>query len=206
VVDYIKTITVAVNIFGPEPTEKWSTSATTSLALIWGQDKWGYGTVGLPLNFTKGIANSVSSDSNIARIFYVFPVNAMAMTSVVGKGISHYYTNAVANTSAVGKNLDKYVLSTFPVTTTIGKNIYKEIYDTQTIAQAWVLNSTYNLTIANGVNCLTGQTVYKYRDGFTVTYGGQAEIGLWPRGSSYTIAAGTTTSWTVQSAASGTWS
>ena len=131
-VDYIKTITVRVNVFGPEPTEKWSASSTTSLALIWGQDKWGYGTVGLPINFTKGIANNVNSDSTIA----------------------------------------------------------KDIY----------------FSLSNTVNCSSDTKIYKYRDGFTVTYGGQAEIGLWPRGTSYTIAAGTTTSWTVQSAASGTWS
>jgi hypothetical protein len=132
VADYIKTITVAVNVFGPEPTEKWSTSSTTSLALVWGQDQWGYGTVGLLINFTKGIFSSINSDSNIA------------------------------------------------------KNIY--------------------YSLSNAVNCTTDSNIYKYREGYTVTYGGQAEIGLWPRATSYTIAAGTTTSWTAASAASGTWS
>lgn len=204
--DYTKTITVAVNVFGPEPTEKWSTSSTTSLALIWGQDQWGYGTVGLPINFTKGIFNSVSSDSNIARRFYVFPANSMAMTSAVGKGISHYYTNAVANTSAVGKNVAKYVISTFPVTTTIARYISKGIFETQTMAEAVVLNTTVYRAFYNTMACTTDPSIYKYRDGYSVTYGGQAEIGLWPRGSSYTISVGTTTSWSAGSAASTTWS
>ena len=201
---YTKTITVSVRVFGPEPTEKWASAATSSQGLIWGTNYWAYGTVGLPVVFYKGISNSISPTNTVGKNIYKLYGNSIDSTSVVGKNISHYYSNSVENTSAIGKNISRYYTNSVANTSSVGKNIFKVIYDT--VATDSLISHDIIRWLANTVYTSTEPLVYKYRTGYSVTYGGKVEVGTWPRPTSLASSSDPTTNWTAATVSSTTWS
>ena len=147
---YSKTITNSVRVWGPEPTEKWYSAACGTVSLVWGTDKWAYGTVGLPtvftkgivagstvistkpnFNFTKGIADSVSPSSTITgKSIRKSIVDSLANTTTANFRMTKGITDSVANTTAVGKGMLHAIYESFSVTGSVsyGRTLYRYMY------------------------------------------------------------------------------
>jgi len=204
---YTKTIANGLRVFGPEPTEKWAATGTSGTTpMVWGSDKWGYGTVGLPIYFAKGIADSLTLDSTIQRIFYRFIIDSVSIDSAIGKAFSKGVPNSFPVTGTVGKGISKGIFESVANTTAIGKEIGKYYDNSLPISTTIDRGATYYLSITDSFGMTTGQSIYKMVQSYTVTYGGISNIVDWSRPTSFTKGSSPTTSWATATKPSTTWS
>lgn len=202
--NFTKTITNSIRISGPEPTEKWS-SGTCAAAMVWGTNYWLYGTVGIETVYTKGLSNSLTLSGESYRYFTKRTLNAIDSTSVVGKYATKSITNTVENTSTIGKLIQHYYTNTVANTSAIGKDLTHYYANTQEIASTISPNMSWNRSFDNSISVSIGMAIYKYRSGYEVIYGGQGDVVNYPRGSSYTTAVNTGTTWASVTISSITW-
>jgi len=92
-VDYVKTFTNSLNVYGASEANRWN-------SLVFGTDNWGT-TEDLPLVFEKGIFNT------------------LATTSTVGKDILHGYNNSLDMSSTVGKDFSRFTTNSMGVSNTM---------------------------------------------------------------------------------------
>ena len=204
---YSKTITNSVRVWGPEPTEKWYSAACGTVSLVWGTDKWAYGTVGLPtvftkgivagstvistkpnFNFTKGIADSVSPSSTITgKSIRKSIVDSLANTTTANFRMTKGITDSVANTTAVGKGMLHAIYENMPITGSVsyGRDLFRYIYE------------TFGLTGT--------EAVYSMREDYYRTVGGISNVISWPRSTGYTSTVASALTWSQGAATSTSW-
>ena len=195
--DYSKTIANTLSVFGPEPTEKWASATTDTSPMIWGTDNWAYGTSDLPIAFTKGIFNSVLSDSMIALRHYRFLTNAITLTDDLGKNLSKLVSTPVPSTSTVGKGLLKLVSTPVPSTSSVGKNLRHLIEVDVPVDTNPIRNMKWNIAYSNATTVDNTTGVYRMRDAYFSTIDGISNVVSWPKASVYTAACATVSSWTT---------
>jgi len=204
--DYTKTITNTVRVWGPEPTEKWSSATVGSVRMIWGTDKWAYGTVGLETLFGKAItAGTVTilgrSEINVGK----WVSGSITPTSTVGFAVQKAIPNTLTVTTTVGKMASVYTTNTVANTSTIA-NLFQKFYDNSVLIDSVFSNTlsgireTYNtLSLSSGV------AVYLTRQGYSIEVGGISNAVNWPRSTGFTKQSPRTTTWTEPTATSTVW-
>ena len=174
--------------------------------MIWGSNYWLYGTVGLETVFTKILANNITPTGESYRNVTKLTLNSIDSTSVVGKFATKSITNTVANTSTIGKLIQHYYANTIANTSAVGKHLTHYYANNQEVTGTISPNMVWNRSFDNSISVATEMAIYKYRSGYEVIYGGQGNVVNYPRGSSYTTATNTSTSWASTSISSTSWS
>ena len=163
---FSSTIRNTVLVFGPEPTEKWAVTGTSGTTpLIWGTDKWAYGTVGLPTDFTKGIFNSFPVTNMVGKLFTKGIVDNTFTVSntITGKNI----LKGIFNTSAINTDIYRRMIHLIEdataITTTISRGMFISLYGdipvTNVVGKGFTKNIVDNtFTVSNGI---TGKYVLK---------------------------------------------
>lgn len=204
--DYVKTISVSLRVFGPEPTEKFR-SAAASDTLVWGSDYWGYGTVGLEVVFGKGISNSFSVTNTVANQFQKYVPNTLTVSgSFTGLDFYKGIAESAVLTSSVGKDIAHYYTNSVGISTTVGLDFYKAIYNSLEITTTVSPFMSWSRTISESFSLSSTIDVYEKRGIYDRIYGGVSSVVAWPRASVYTQSASPSDSFTRQTPTTTTWS
>jgi hypothetical protein len=202
--DFVKTISVSLRLFGNEPSEKWN-SAASSQALTWGSDYWGEGTVGLPIDFSKGIFESFTVTGTVIKIPYKNVLNTVYTTFAISRDVSLLTTNTAAITTTVGKDLAKAITNAVANTTAVYHDLTKlvavDLAMTSTISRDLRMLNSVSLAMTTRPNY-----IYVYRGSFRTVVGDQDNAIDWSRPASMTSLARTATVWTEATTSATTWS
>ena len=158
---FSSTIRNTVLVFGPEPTEKWAVTGTSGTTpLIWGTDKWAYGTVGLPMDFTKVVLNSLIA-TGLVNVYNAYTVtisgNTFTVSNAVGKNtVKGIVDNTFTVSNAItGKSVRKFYDNATVITTTISRGMFISVYGSIVATNTVSPNVNYNKSIPNSF-ILTG--------------------------------------------------
>lgn len=105
--DYSVTITNAVNVFGPSPTEKWASGTTGTNPLVWGVDNWGSGTEDLPQYVQKLLEDGVSLTEALHKYAQHFLENSVSASADMSSEIltdGSGYTRLFADGASDGES------------------------------------------------------------------------------------------------------
>jgi len=155
---FSSTIRNTVLVFGPEPTEKWAVTGTSGTTpLIWGTDKWAYGTVGLPTDFTKGIFNSFPVTNMVGKLFTKGIVDNTFTVSntITGKNILKGIFNTSAINTDIYRSMIHLIEDATAITTTISRGMFISVYGSIVATNTVSPNVNYNKSIPNSF-ILTG--------------------------------------------------
>lgn len=206
---FSSTIRNTVLVFGPEPTEKWAVTGTSGTTpLIWGTDKWAYGTVGLPTDFTKGIFNSQEITNVVGKGFSKGIVDNTFTVSnaITGKDVLKGVFNSQEVTNSVGKNMMHFYDNATVMTTAVGKDMFISVYGDLPLIEDISRNLSWNKTLSSSfIISSTIPAIYSLRDGYYLTNGGISNVVSWPRATIYTSTTRGPLTWSNITATTTTW-
>jgi len=152
--NYVKTITNRVNLFGPQPANKFASVATASNAVSFGSGYFGDTGQDLVVLFTKGISESIAISDSTAKLATIGIPNTLGITGTVGKRLDKWTSETVGITGTVEKRLDKYVLETL----TLDSAVYKSV-------DHYISNSIVMSAYVGAVNKLVGSYAVMFPGG-----------------------------------------
>ena len=201
------TIYNSMLLYGAQPTERWSESSTTSLAMIWGTDYWAYGSAGIPVILYRGFSNDIAV-TNTGGVIYTKGIsNAQSITdSIAGLSVGKYVSNNLVTTISVSRCQTIQINNDQSVTNVLGKEITKRYYNSQYLTNNLAVGCGYGRNINNSIYADVGVAPYAYIDNYSIIYGGYSNTINWPRPGAYSLASTPTNVWTQPTGATTTWS
>jgi len=204
---FTKGVKNTFTVFGPEPTEKWYSAACGTVSLVWGSDKWGYGTVGLPTVFTKGIAagsTAILTEPSF-RLTKGITDSVAPSSTIAGKNVSKGIADAVANTTTANRRMTKGITDSVPITTAVGKNMMHVVYDSTALTDYFIHGMSYSRRFYETFVFTSSQAVYSMREDYYRTVGGISNVVSWPSSAGFTNVVGVPLTWSQAAATSTSW-
>ena len=184
---YSTTVGNTLTVFGPQPTNKFQSSAVASNAVSFGSGYFGDTGQDLAVILTKSVYGQVSLTNTVGKLAIKGLTNTIDVSNTVSKVFDKWQTNTIALTNTIDKRLDKYCLNTLTAS-----DLYYRVTD------HYIGNTLTVTAVVAHVN--------KYVGSYFIQFPGATSNLVSAVSSSYASQTVTSSTWTSGSVTSTSWS